>query len=1392
MSWNPWPKTDEKDLARFVLPDVAGKVRIHPDDGRSAAELHAAGEYSTLARHIYESLCRSDIRWSRAPYHPESKSQVVRHPEAILHGSGEGTCLDLALLFAGALLGHGLLPLVVVLEGHALVAVSLTTERSKSDSSRREQSIEDGGEGSWWVDSGVLTEQEELKRLVDSSRYELVECTGFSRTADAVPSSFPEGQGRVGGFLPWERAVVAGREQLDVIARPFRFAVDPGFLQDVQKIRTHHLNPYMTGPDQNAARRLLKSSDRLFDDLTRQIAGPTADHGRLPEAATSMYVRRECQDELTRKVMTPGSRPQILTGEAGHGKSSLLWDLARELTSTRQAKALLVSSSWLSSTGHERPLFDIPEIIESARSLRASHSSVVILLDTADLLLHNENAIHRTHELIESLSELNAGVVVAVRPQEQLVLRETLGEVTTLGAFSPAERDRAVTALMKRHFPQYPDEQGLELVRQAVARGLAAVEICESPFLLKMLFELAGDVLPSMEIDVTGLYHRYWERRIKADSRGIPGERSKDLTALAGHTGIAMLAEGTPEPHNFPLELAINQIRQHVRGDLDSDAGDNLLTLVQRGVLIRADERTRFMHQTLFEYCAAMGLARRGGVRELERLVGIAFDHPEDFFIGAVLEQLLVILGTQPSSRHVVTCELNRLMTSRSDALKQVGLLSWVHHPDVAAQIGTAITTLPSAALVRFVRIVPRVWGMNVGELRVALGLVWNREESNCKHEVIRTLGRLARSQPDATAALVRELDCIDYFVTKGRATLSNPKQLFDLIFALATADPDMVGQAILRLLPAVDYPESRILLINRVAENWEAIGSPSLHDAIVEMLRQQQTKNGDDRGRSIREALGAVLFAFWSTSENQEGTDNEALWITKAASVCGSLVVEPSDVAAGAGLFALARYLCSDELTEDQIRRVLEQVWAIRDLQAQRKLVSNLLAPLLIENGLARELLITKLAELLDHLPVAPNADRLSVDESWASIARSVLEDERLSPGVVRAVASKMTLRSEALWLSRDFLVSLISPAVLGKVRSAQEALEQISSDPDVLRPADQTKFLNESIRHASKHPALTAAYVAVATHRVDTGAISVAVQDPSLAQAFIQERSRLSGFVHALLNGSDGDQRQALNLWSRLQKAQVLNVALEELTQVMPTLRDPIAKAMVLSMVPLSVSARPADFNSAVKFLEIFVAVENGTTMTPPLASRASKPEILDAAAAALRQILAEHGSRSSWPVLRDLIAAPKHTGKQPHEASVFVSGNRFIQRSFNAKDCGFAVRRFAELGGLMTMLGFSGAQIKAASNCLYSSAQLLIRESTADDLELLIRALPYQPRPLGEVISRLSLHLRRTTARPLFEELLAYGLIDHIADYVSHNLRSNFPEVVGGALPDLLEPA
>jgi hypothetical protein len=260
MAWPSWPKTDEKGLARYVCRDIAGQLRLKVvrDD------LLARGERRELLEAIYAELLKSDIRYARELFDPTLDVQLIRDPKVILKGAGDGTCLDLALFFAGLCLGNELLPLIVVLDGHALVAVSLVDGRRDAGNPRRRDADRDGS----WVEEGLLKSGEMLRQLVDRDDYLAIECTGFARSEEISPA-MPEGKGRnKDGLMTFTRAIEAGREQLGPGARAFAFAIDVAMLQDV----LHFAEIVKLLPDENV-KKILAALDARGETARAAEAG---------------------------------------------------------------------------------------------------------------------------------------------------------------------------------------------------------------------------------------------------------------------------------------------------------------------------------------------------------------------------------------------------------------------------------------------------------------------------------------------------------------------------------------------------------------------------------------------------------------------------------------------------------------------------------------------------------------------------------------------------------------------------------------------------------------------------------------------------------------------------------------------------------------------------------------------------------------------------------------------------------------------------------------------------------------------------------------------------------------------------------------------------------------
>ncbi|GAA4295205.1 hypothetical protein GCM10023086_08030 [Streptomyces venetus] len=122
-SWPRWSLEGEPAaLAKYVLPDEV------------AALLHLPGPPADSrlgqAQAVYEAVAGAGITYSHEAPSDDPGRQVIRQPGEVLWCPRHATCLDLALILAGACLHSGLHPLVLVLDppqpgraAHALLGV---------------------------------------------------------------------------------------------------------------------------------------------------------------------------------------------------------------------------------------------------------------------------------------------------------------------------------------------------------------------------------------------------------------------------------------------------------------------------------------------------------------------------------------------------------------------------------------------------------------------------------------------------------------------------------------------------------------------------------------------------------------------------------------------------------------------------------------------------------------------------------------------------------------------------------------------------------------------------------------------------------------------------------------------------------------------------------------------------------------------------------------------------------------------------------------------------------------------------------------------------------------------------------------------------------------------
>ncbi|OYD91166.1 hypothetical protein CDG76_28365 [Nostoc sp. 'Peltigera membranacea cyanobiont' 210A] len=228
-----WSKADEKSLAQFVNEkafELLLKLPVNRFD-----LINTPQDRKELIKTIYETLLSLKIHYAHEKYQPEKETQLIRTPSAILSQPGEGTCLDLALLFCSICFGCDLLPLVIVIEGHALAAVSLNYKRQNDEWNKAfeaERNLFNNNE----LFAGE-EKREKLLGLINDGDYIAIECTGFAHSKTLSDLEQPEAKKREkDGSLQFDRAIDVGRQQLSNPKRPFKFAIDIAAAQYLWKI----------------------------------------------------------------------------------------------------------------------------------------------------------------------------------------------------------------------------------------------------------------------------------------------------------------------------------------------------------------------------------------------------------------------------------------------------------------------------------------------------------------------------------------------------------------------------------------------------------------------------------------------------------------------------------------------------------------------------------------------------------------------------------------------------------------------------------------------------------------------------------------------------------------------------------------------------------------------------------------------------------------------------------------------------------------------------------------------------------------------------------------------------------------------------------------------------
>ncbi len=356
MSWEAWRMSERERLARYVIP--AERLRLEVEE--------PAQPRLEIIRAIYQAFCRRELRYDIEPYNPDLGVQSIRQPDAILEESGKGTCLDLALLFAGECLGRGLLAVVIVVCGHALVAVASEYDLRASVKPERNA-----------FQKGVITEPETLQRLIEDQGFVPVECTGFVKSTKHPEGVFADIARNANDFLEFDEAVRVGHKQLET--KDFRFALDVEYL---------HQNNH---PPYDPKSEELNELQEIKIILKGTLEKPDDARVLTPPASRVKLFGRDTDLDRAQHALQAG-QTVLVHGMGGIGKTALALKVAKRL---HESKTFPDGVLWINEVGRA----DVTSICDAVA--RALGNDTIPKL-AADDPLQRQQKLLDTRQLLES------------------------------------------------------------------------------------------------------------------------------------------------------------------------------------------------------------------------------------------------------------------------------------------------------------------------------------------------------------------------------------------------------------------------------------------------------------------------------------------------------------------------------------------------------------------------------------------------------------------------------------------------------------------------------------------------------------------------------------------------------------------------------------------------------------------------------------------------------------------------------------------------------------------------------------------------------------------------------------------------------------------------------
>ena len=504
-----------------------------------------------------------------------------------------------------------------------------------------------------------------------------------------------------------------------------------------------------------------------LESLFRISHQTAAESGRVTDdsqevSLSQLYVERDIEPELVRNLQKSADC-RILVGDAGSGKTSLLWHVFQRLEKTSNAPLLLRADALAD--------FLPDEFGAALESIRRSERIPTLLIDTADAVLGSESDRASLLAILDIATKVGCGTLVSCRPAEASRYLGHYGSTRIPDRYSESE----LTQIIETHSRYFYSRAGVRSidrliasVQAIVAQGKPVAELASRPLLLRMLFSLyAPNEIPTA-INVAGLYRTFWDRRVKTDWRaGRPGPEpgATDCRAVALRAAYLMLQDGVVRISSEQLETELRR-SGHDWADVD--------TLVARGVLRSVSIHAHytgyeFFHQTFLEHVAARTLVDGHGASAIKLLLDRLRHNPDDYFRLPVLEHLLVVSQTgDRQMRETSDSIISDLLTEGPPHLQSAAIVTYAQLENVSDQMRHAFSSIleDSRLAARYIQATPSSPPERWTEIWTNFKRLWSAEAArlneskpwSIRREILSQLPRLARRTDDAPLKIAQFL----------------------------------------------------------------------------------------------------------------------------------------------------------------------------------------------------------------------------------------------------------------------------------------------------------------------------------------------------------------------------------------------------------------------------------------------------------------------------------------------------------------------------------------------------------------------------------------------------------------------------------------------------------